>query len=63
MKLAVAALFGLVASVLAAPVIEVGSFLFREARQLEPCLTARFGRQERDDNTVSTTPVVRGGWG
>lgn len=29
MKLAVAALFGLVASVLAAPVIEVGSFLFR----------------------------------
>lgn len=34
MKLAVAALFGLVASVLAAPVIEVGSFLFREGEAI-----------------------------
>lgn len=51
MKLAVAALFGLVASVLAAPVIEVGSFLFRWRQAEGQTLTARYG--DRNDRTTA----------
>ena len=49
MKFAIAALLGLVASVLAAPVIEVGSFLFRESREIPPSLTSCSGQFYRND--------------